>query len=162
MVSIAGCLGAETGTLFVSLSLSDTEDADDLEELSITFDEAIARPVEGQEADTQPDPVEAELDSVTVELSDLVDGGSDPLFDLDIEAQEYQALELHVSNAEATVDGETTDVTPPDDGWLEFEENILVLDDDEIDCLLELEITRSALTDEYGLEAGNASIEPRE
>ncbi|KAB1187973.1 MULTISPECIES: DUF4382 domain-containing protein [Haloferax] len=125
-VGTAGCMGtasAKTGTL--STRVSDRPgDIDDFESCLVTLSTVRIKPTDG-------DAKELDVSDTEVDLVDLQGDASALVADSEVDAGDYEFLQLEVSNTDATLtDGSDATVEVPGSAPLKFEKSFEIRADE--------------------------------
>jgi hypothetical protein len=92
-----------------------------------------------------------ELDSPTVDLTQVVGDVAQPIFDGELEAGSYRKLELHVEDVEGIVDGESVEVMVPS-GKLQLTKPFEVRAGEELDFVFDINVVKRGKQASYNLK----------
>jgi hypothetical protein len=92
-----------------------------------------------------------ELDSPTVDLTQVVGDVAQPIFDGELEAGSYRKLELHVERTEGIVDGEEVEVNVPS-VKLQLTKPFEVRAGEELDFVFDINVVKRGNQDSYNLK----------
>ena len=92
-----------------------------------------------------------DLDSPTVDLTQVVGEVAEPIFDGELEAGSYQKLELHVEDVEGIVDGEEVEVKVPSDK-LQLTKPFEVRAGEELDFVFDINVVKRGNQASYNLK----------
>ncbi|MFW5918605.1 MAG: DUF4382 domain-containing protein [Halanaeroarchaeum sp.] len=161
---VAGCSGDSTGTGEFRLLISDQPtDIDDFESLDVTLssarvfraddDEELTTGVVNETSTETEDGegfVEFDLDSVTVDLTQVKGDRAVSVLEDELEEGRYSGIELRVASAEGVVDGEDVEVTVPSDR-LRIIKPFEIGADEELSFVFDINVVQKGPADGYNL-----------
>jgi hypothetical protein len=166
-VLLAGCSGGETGSGEFRLLISDQPTAiEDFDSLDVTLSSArvfraeedeeltsavVNETVNGTAEDEEGDGfVEFDIDSVTVDLTQVKGDRAVSVVEGELEAGRYSGIELRVASAEGVVDGEDVGVMVPSDR-LRIVKPFEVGADEELSFVFDINVIQKGPTGSYNL-----------
>lgn len=166
-VLLAGCSGGDTGSGEFRLLISDQPTAiEEFDSLTVTLssarvfraeddEELTSAVVNGTEAGTEEDTVENgfvefDLDSVTVDLTQVKGDRAVSVLEGELDAGRYSGIELHVASAAGIIDGEDIGVMVPSDR-LRIIRPFEIGAEEELSFVFDINVIRKGPTANYNL-----------